>query len=197
MNLVERAKNIMFNPKQEWEVVKAESITTSDLYTKYAIILAAIPAVAGFIGYTAFGISWGFGTIKLPVSTALTWAIITYVTSLVGAVILSFIVDALAPSFGSTKDMVASTKVVVFGYTPAWVAGIFYLFPSLGVIAALAGIYGLVLMYMGLQKVKDVPQDKMVGYFVVIIIVAILVYFVMGLIVSSVALGDYMIDRSF
>jgi hypothetical protein len=197
MNLVERAKNIMFNPKQEWEVVKAESITTSDLYTKYAIILAAIPAVAGFIGYTVFGISWGFGTIKLPVSTALTWAIITYVTTLVGAVILSFIVDALAPSFGSTKDMVASTKVVVFGYTPAWVAGIFYLFPTLGVIAALAGIYGLVLMYMGLQKVKDVPQDKMVGYFVVIIIVAILVYFVMGLIVSSVALGDYMIDRSF
>jgi hypothetical protein len=197
MNLVERAKNIMFNPKQEWEVVKAESITTSDLYTKYAIILAAIPAVAGFIGYTVFGISWGFGTIKLPVSTALTWAIITYVTTLVGAVILSFIVDALAPSFGSTKDMVASTKVVVFGYTPAWVAGIFYLFPTLGVIAALAGIYGLVLMYMGLQKVKDVPQDKMVGYFVVIIIVAILVYFGMGLIVSSVALGDYMIDRSF
>lgn len=197
MNLVERAKNIMFNPKQEWAVVKTETITTGELYTKYAIILAAIPAIAGFIGYTMFGLSWGFGTIKLPVGTSLTWAIVTYITSLAGVFILSFIVDALAPSFGSTKDMVASTKVVVYAYTPAWVAGIFYIFPTLEIIVALAGIYGLVLMYMGLQKVKDVPQDKMAVYFIVIIIVAIVVYFVMGLIVSSIAFSGYMLDRSF
>lgn len=197
MNLVERAKNIMFNPKQEWEVIKTEPAAVGDLYTKYAIILAAIPAIAGFIGYTVFGLSWGFGTIKLPVGTSLTWAVITYVSALVGVFIVSFIVDALAPNFGSTKDMVASTKVVVYSYTPAWVAGIFYIFPSLSVIAALAGIYGLVLMYMGLQKLKDVPQDKLAVYFIVVIIVAIVVYFVMGLIVSSVAFGSYMIDRSF
>ena len=197
MNLVDRAKNIMFNPKQEWEVIKAESITTQELYTKYAIILAAIPAAAGFIGYSIFGISWGFGTIKLPAGTSITWAIVTYITSLAGVFILSLIVDALATSFGSTKDSVSSTKVVVFAYTPAWVAGIFYIFPTLGFIAALAGIYGLVLMYMGLQRVKNVPQDKMAVYFIVVIIVAIVVYFVMGLIVSSVAFSGYMFDRNF
>jgi len=195
MNLVERAKNIMFNPKQEWEVIKTESVTIGDLFTKYAIILAAIPAVAGFIGYTLFGLSWGFGTIKIPVGASLTWAVITYVTALIGVFIISFIIDALAPSFGSTKDMVASTKVVVYGYTPGWVAGVFYILPSLGIIVALAGIYGLVLMYMGLQKVKDVPQDKMPIYFIVVIVVAIIVYVVMGLIVTSVAFGDYMITH--
>ncbi|OGU27515.1 MAG: hypothetical protein A2057_05330 [Ignavibacteria bacterium GWA2_35_9] len=194
MNLVERAKNIMFNPKQEWEVIKAESITTGDLYTKYAIILAAIPAIAGFIGYTVFGLSWGFGTIRIPASSSLIWAVVSYITGLAGIFILSFIVDALAPSFGSTKDMTASTKVVVFAYTPAWVAGIFFIFPTLGFIAALAGIYGLVLMYTGLQKVKDVPQDKIVVYFIVIIIVAIVVYFIMGAIVSAVAFGGYMMS---
>ena len=194
MNLVERAKNIMFNPKQEWEVIKAESITTGDLFTKYAVILAAIPAIAGFIGYTVFGLSYGFGTIRISAGSSLTWAIITYATTLVGIFIISFIVDALAPSFGSTKDMVASTKVVVYAYTPAWVAGILNIFPALGFIAALAGIYGLVLMYMGLQRVKDVPQDKMVVYFIVIIIVAIVVYFIMGAIVSAVAFGGYMMS---
>jgi hypothetical protein len=195
MNLVERAKNIMFNPKQEWEVIKAESTTIGDLFTQYAMILAAIPAIAGFIGYSVFGFSYGFGTIRIPVGSSLTWAIVTYVTSLAGIFILSFIVDALAPSFGSTKDMVASTKIVVYAYTPAWVAGIFYIFPSLGFIVALASIYGLVLMYMGLQKVKDVSQDKIVIYFVVIIIAAIVVYFIMGLIVSSVAFGGYMMSE--
>ncbi len=197
MSLVDRAKNIMFNPKQEWEVIKAESAAVGDLYTKYAIILALIPAVAGFIGYTVFGISWGFGTIKLPAGTSLTWAIVTYVTSLAGVAIISFIVDALAPNFGSTKDMVASTKVAVYAYTPAWVAGIFYIFPSLGIIVALAGIYSLILMYMGLQKVKNVPQDKMAVYFIVIIIVAIVIYFVMGLIVRQIAFSGYMLDAGF
>jgi len=187
----------MFNPKQEWEVIKAESITTGELFTKYAIILAAIPAIAGFIGYSLFGLSWGFGTIKLGVGTSLTWAIVTYITSLLGVFILAFIIDALAPSFGSTKDMVASTKVAVYSYTPAWVAGIFYIFPSLGIIVLLASIYGLVLMYMGLQKVKDVPQDKLAIYFVVIVIVAIVVYFVMGLIVSSIAFSGYMTNAAF
>jgi len=194
MNLVERAKNIMFNPKQEWEAIKAESITTKELYTKYAMILAAIPAIAGFIGYTIFGLSWGLGTIRIAVSSTVLWAIVTYVTGLAGIYIISFIVDALAPSFGSTKDMTASTKVVVYAYTPAWVAGIFQIFPVLGFIVALASIYGLVLMYMGLQKVKDVPQDKIAVYFIVIIIVAIVVFFVMGAIVSAVAFSGYMMS---
>jgi Yip1 domain len=194
MNLVERAKNIMFNPKQEWEAIKAESITTKDLYTKYAMILAAIPAIAGFIGYTIFGLSWGFGTIRISVSTSILWGVITYITGLVGVYIISFIVDALAPSFGSTKDMTASTKVVVYSYTPAWVAGIVQIFPVLGFIVALASIYSLVLMYMGLQKVKAVPQDKLVVYFIVIIIVAIIVFFVMGAIVSAIAFSGYMMS---
>ncbi len=194
MNLVERAKNIMFNPKQEWEAIKAESITTKDLYTKYAMILAAIPAIAGFIGYTMFGLSLGIRSMGITAGSSMVWAIVTYITGLAGIYIISFIVDALAPSFGSTKDMIASTKVVVYAYTPAWVAGIFNIFPVLGFIVALASIYSLVLMYMGLQKVKDVPQDKIVVYFIVIIIVAIVVFFVMSAIVTAIAFGGYMIS---
>ena len=194
MNLVERAKNIMFNPKQEWEAIKAESITTKDLYTKYAMILAAIPAIAGFIGYSMFGLSLGIRSMGITAGSSMVWAIVTYFTGLAGIYIISFIVDALAPSFGSTKDMIASTKVVVYAYTPAWVAGIFNIFPVLGFIVALASIYSLVLMYMGLQKVKDVPQDKIVVYFIVIIIVAIVVFFVMSAIVTAIAFGGYMIS---
>jgi len=37
----------------------------------------------------------------------------------------------------------------------------------------------------------------MTVYFIVIIIAAIVVYFIMGLIVSSIAFSGYMIDRNF
>ncbi len=55
MNLVDRAKNILLQPKQEWAVIEAETTDTKTLYTSYAMILAAIPAVAGFIGMSIIG----------------------------------------------------------------------------------------------------------------------------------------------
>ena len=60
MNLVERAKNIILKPKQEWQVIAAEPHTVPGLYTQYVMILAAIPAVAAFIGFSLIGTS-GFG----------------------------------------------------------------------------------------------------------------------------------------
>ncbi len=195
MNLVDRVKNLLLSPAKEWEVIKGETWTTADLFTKYAIILAAIPALAGFLGYTFFGLSYGFGTIKLGFGTSLTWAILTYIFSLVGVFVLGFIIDALAPSFGSTKDMVASLKVAVFSSTAGWVAGILNIFPALGILVAIASIYGLVLLYMGLQRVKDVPKEKMVGYFVVVLIAAILVYVIIGAIVGGIAFSSVALTR--
>lgn len=43
-------------------------------------------------------------------------------------------------------------------------------------------------MYLSLKIVKTPPEDKLIGYFIVVIIVAIIVYFVIGMIVTAVAL---------
>lgn len=190
MNLVDRAKNILFSPAKEWEVIKAEETTVKDLLMKYAVPLATIPALAGLIGFTVFGISWGFGSYSLPFSLSIKWAIITYILSLVGVFIIVFIMDLLAPNFGSSKDMVSCMKVVVYSFTASWVGGIFNLFPSLSIIGALAGIYSLVLMYQGMKIVKQVSQEKIVGYFISVIIAAIVVYVVTGLIVNAFAFGS-------
>jgi hypothetical protein len=195
MNLVLRAKNIIISPASEWEVIKQESTSIGELFSKYAIILAAIPAIAGFIGYSLFGISLGFISYHVPIGSGILWAVLTYILNLVGVYVIALIVDALAPSFGSTKDMTASMKVVVFSYTPAWVAGILYVIPSLSILVMLAGIYTLVLMYLGLQKVKDVPKEKMVGYIVVVIVVSLVVYFIIGAIVSAIAFAGLLTSR--
>jgi len=190
MNLVERAKNILLAPVKEWEVIKGENLTIVDMFTKYAMILAAIPAVAGFIGYSLIGISYGFGTFRVPIGTSLVWAILQYVLSLGGVFLIAFIMDALAPTFGCTKNLVAAVKIIVFSYTAAWVAGILNIIPSLGILVGIASIYSLYLMYLGMKIVKEVPGDKLVGYFVVTIIAAVVVFFVVGMIVSAVAFGS-------
>ncbi len=195
MNLFDRAKNILITPKTEWEVIKNEQTYVSDLFTKYVLILALIPAVAGFIGQSLVGISLGpFGSYKMPVERGLLYLVLYYAMTVGAVYLLAFIVDALAPSFGSQKDMIASLKVVVFSYTAAWVAGIFQIFPLLGFLGVIGGLYGLYLLYLGLKIVKETPQDKLVGYFIVIIIVTIVVYFVIGMIVTAIAFGGMMMD---
>ncbi len=189
MNLVERAKNVLFSPKSEWEVIKNESMTISQIFTQYVVILAAIPAVAGFIGYSLVGHSSVFGSYKVPIGDGLIWAVVTYILSLVGVYVVAFIADALAPNFGGTKDMVASVKAVAFSYTASWIGGIFSIIPVLSFLTLIAGIYSLYLFYLGLKALKNVPQEKYVGYFVVVIIVTIVVYVVIGLITSAIAFG--------
>ena len=47
--LIERAKAILLSPKTEWDVIANEPASVTTLYRKYAMILAAIPAVAQFL----------------------------------------------------------------------------------------------------------------------------------------------------
>ena len=191
MNLVDRVKNILITPKTEWEVIKNEQSTTADLFTKYVMILALIPVVATFIGQSLIGMSLGpFGSYKIPVTNGLIYAVVYYILSIAGVYLIGFIIDALAPSFGSTKNMEASLKVAVYSYTAAWLAGIFSVIPVLGILGIL-GLYSLYLMYLGLEIVKDTPKDKLVGYLIVVIIIAIVVYFVIGMIVAAIALPSF------
>ncbi|MDD8012362.1 MAG: Yip1 family protein [Acidobacteriota bacterium] len=190
MNLVERAKNIILAPAKEWDVIKGENLTIADMFMKYAVILAAIPAVAGFIGYVVIGMSYGFGTFRVPVGTALVWAILSYVLSLAGIFLLAFVIDALAPTFGCTKNMVAAVKIAVFSYTPVWVAGILGIIPALSVLMLIASIYSLYLLYLGMQKIKEPAKEKLMPYFIVSLVAMIVIYWLVGFLVSRIAFGS-------
>ena len=55
MSIVARAKNIILNPTDEWNVIAGEPATVGGLFTGYAMILAAIPLAAGIIFTGALG----------------------------------------------------------------------------------------------------------------------------------------------
>jgi hypothetical protein len=186
MNLVERAKGILLNPKGEWEKIKGESTTATELIMQYAIILAAIPAVASFIGLSLIGTSMMGFTFRWPIGSGLFRAIMTYALSVGGAYLMGFIIDALAPNFGAQKDLNASMKVAVYSMTATWVAGIFFIIPALAMIAILAGFYSLFLLFLGMQTVKAAPQDKQMGYFIVSLVVAIVINMIIYFLTNSI-----------
>ena len=48
--LIDRAKSILLKPKSEWEVIDAEPASVGSIFIGYAMILAAIPPLAGLVG---------------------------------------------------------------------------------------------------------------------------------------------------
>ncbi len=187
--IFQRAMAIITKPVDEWKKIKGEPSTVADLFTNYAIILAAIPAIAGFLGWMMIGKSFMGITIRIPFGNSIVWAVLMYIFSLVGVYILSFVIDTLAPNFGSKKDMTASTKIAVYSTTPSWVGGIFHIIPALGILAMVAGFYSLYLLFLGIKEIKEPTGDKATPYFIVVIVTYIIVAFLISFIVGTIAFG--------
>ena len=186
--LIERVKGIVLSPKTEWEKIAAETTDVKSLYFGYAMILAAIPAICGFIGSTVIGVSLPIvGTIRTGVGAALVQLVLSYVLGLAVIYVVSLIVTALAPTFDGQKDPVQALKLIVYSSTPVWLAGVFSLVPLLGVLGIIAGLYGLYLLYIGLTPLMKNPQEKSMGYTALIIVCYIVLAIIMGVIVAAVA----------
>ena len=174
MNLVDRAKNIILRPKEEWPIVDNETTDVPSLYKNYIVPLAAIPVIGGLIGISLVGMPMPFGgTYHMPFGPSLGSALARYVLSLVGVYVVALIVNALAPSFSGEKNLVQALKVTAYAYTPAWLAGIFLLIPWLGVLGLLASLYSLYLLYLGLPVLMKSRPDRALGYTAVVVISAV------------------------
>lgn len=191
VSLFERVKNIIVTPKTEWARIDAEPATIGSIFTSYVLILAAIGPIAMLIGQQVFGVG-GFGyTWKPPIAYSVGSAVLTYLLSLVAVYVSSLVIDALAPSFGGTKDPVKAFKVAAYAATPGWIAGIFNIIPMLGWLALIGALYGLYLLYLGLPRLMRVTEDKAVGYTVVVVVVQIVLYFVAAFLVGMLVLSIF------
>jgi hypothetical protein len=192
MSIVDRAKNILMKPNEEWKVIASEPATVGGLFTGYAVPLAAIPLVAsilftGLLGLSAAGMGGlGGAGVAMGVGAVAGMAVIGYVISLAVLYLMSIIVNAVSPSFNGKSDIVQSTKLMTYASTPTWVVGLVSWVPILGALLALAAIaYVVYLIYTGLQPVLAVPQEKVAGFTVVIV----LIYVVMSLVLSAILIG--------
>ncbi|RSU18436.1 YIP1 family protein [Sphingomonas koreensis] len=184
-NLIERIKNILLKPKEEWERIDAEPATVGGLMTGWVVPLAAIGPVAGLIGGLVFGYGGMFGiTIRPSVTMAVTGAVISYLLALLCAWLFSKIIDALAPSFGGQKNPVQAMKVAAYSGTAAYLAGVFQIIPALGILGLL-GLYSLYLLYLGLPRLMKAPADKAMGYTIVTVVVAIVLFFVVSVVTGA------------
>lgn len=187
MTLTERIKAILVSPDTEWPVIERESGDPATLFTSYVLYLAAIPAIAGFIGSSIFGVSTPVGTIRAGIFAGLFGAILRYVLAFVTVYLVAMIVDALAPTFQGQKNFQNALKLTVYSYTPVWLAGIFLLVPGLRFLTIL-GLYGFYLLWKGLPVLIKSPPERSIGYCIAILVCSFIVNLLVGAIIGLVVL---------
>lgn len=151
-------------PKKEWKSIKEERCTVGKCFCSHVLILAAIPAIAGYIGTTQVGWSFGgFEVHKLTTQSALQIAIITYLTMLVAVFSLGKAIHWMGQTYGSKQTLPQAIALAAYTATPLWVMGLFFLYPILWVnmlIGLPALAYSVYLLYTGVPVMMGVSQER-------------------------------------
>ncbi|WP_373492477.1 Yip1 family protein [Parasphingorhabdus sp.] len=186
-SLLNRAKAILLQPRQEWPVIEGEAASIVDIYKSYVIPLAAIGPVAAFIHAVVFGNSF-FGITHRPsFLSSLSSAVVSYIFTLIGVFLMALVIDFLATRFGGTANRNNAFKLAAYSATAAWVAAIFQLVPGLGMLTLL-GLYGLYLLYVGIPIMMKAPDDKALIYTVAIVVVGAIAGMIFSLVLAPLML---------
>ncbi|MBS1818478.1 MAG: YIP1 family protein [Acidobacteria bacterium] len=193
MTLVDRVRNICVSPNTEWPVIAQERTEPATLVTSYLLPLAAIGAVASFIGSSMLRAVLPFGGLGGGIISGLIGACVSILLTIIGCYVIAFIINALAPTFGGRSDFNQAFKTSVYSYTPGLAAGVLLIIPVLGwLVAMIAGLYGLYLLYLGLPVMMQSPKEKAVGYTVIVVVASIVLWFVVTMIMAVLGFAGMM-----
>ena len=186
-SLVNRVREIILRPKQEWLVIDKEVTTISAMYRSYVAPLAAIGAIATAIGSILFGTVTAQGIVRVSPVGAIVGALISFALSLVACYIVAMVINNLATQYGGTQNMVQAFKVSAYSSTAQFLAGVFAIFPPLAILGIL-GLYSIYLLYLGLPVLMKAPAERATAYTITVIIVAVIIFIVIG-IVAGIFIG--------
>lgn len=190
MDIIKRAKDILVTPKTAWHTIAEENQNQLVILTTYLIPLALIPALASFIGYGLIGHNV-MGIHIGSVGFGLRQAILSFISSLGGVYLSAWVISLLSPKFEQAKDFNRAFQLVSYSYTPIFVAGILLIIPSLSIVATLAGLYGLYLLYQGMTPILQTPDDKRNTFFIVSLLSIIVASILVTTLLSALIIKPY------
>ncbi|HQW84547.1 MAG TPA: Yip1 family protein [Ferruginibacter sp.] len=180
MNIIDRVKNILLTPKTEWQVISGETASPQSLLMGYVLPLAVIASLGSLL--KGFLFAGGLG-----LKYFIILAVIAFISTVLAYYITVIVVDMLAPSFASEKDLGKSAQLVAYSATPSYIGALLSFIPVLGWLLPLAAwVYGIYLMYLGIGPLKKTPEDKKVVYMVVAYLVMIALYFILAAVLGAI-----------
>lgn len=176
--ILSRAYGLLREPNKEWQQIKAEETTVQHILLGYVAPLAAIPPICDLIGSTLFN-----RLLVIEPGEAIIRAVVTWVVSVALVFLLGLLINTLADQFEADRDDLAAHKVAAYSLTPAFLSGIFSLWPPLWWLSLFALGAMVYIMYRGLPILMKAPQERALSYAASVTIAAM----VAGVVLFSLA----------
>jgi hypothetical protein len=173
-----RAYGLLREPNKEWQQIKAEETTVPHILLGYVAPLAAIPPICDLIGSTLFN-----RLLVIEPGEAIIRAVVTWLVSVALVFLLGLLINTLADQFEADRDDLSAHKVAAYSLTPAFLSGIFSLWPPLWWLSLFALGAMVYIMYRGLPILMKAPQERALSYAASVTIAAM----VAGIILFSLA----------
>lgn len=189
MSILDRARDLILNPRVTWHEIKDEQVEPKDLFYNYAAPLALVPAVVGLIIITIIGIKLpSGGHVRAPFLEAFLGGAIGYGFNLLTVYVSAMIIRQLAKYFQSKADLNQTVKLAVYSMSPAWLVSVIALIPGLSLLTVL-GAYGIYLFVLGLPTLLDTPNNKVALYAVISLTACLFVHIIFSLILVALVYG--------
>jgi hypothetical protein len=177
----------MTRPKAEWAKIRDEHCSVTRCYCSHVLFLAALPAVAGFIGTSQVGWSVAGETpVKLNPDVALKISIAFYIAMLATVFAIGKLVHWMGQTYGAKQSLPQCIALAAYTATPLFLVGIMLLYPLPWLdflIAIFALSYTVYLLYLGLPIMMDVSEDK--GFLFSSAVLAVGLVMLVGLLAAS------------
>ena len=182
---IDRVKAILVTPRTEWPRIEAEPATVPSIVRDWLVWLAAIPAIAAFVGFSLIGFGAMGLTVRVPLLAGIAQAIASVVLAVAMTWLIAKVADALAPRFGGRSDFLGAFKLIAYGATASMVGGVFYALPSLSVLALLGSLYSIWLIRLGVPVTMKVPEARAWAYTAVLIACAVVATLLLSAITAA------------
>ena len=151
------------DPVNEWEKIREEQ-KTKGKGVGFIFLLAAIPAISGYIGTTQVGWRIGVGDpVRITGESAISIAIIFYVAMIVGVFSIGWVIHLLGKAYEVEKPLPLCITLAAYTATPLFMIGLMIVYPVLWlnmVLGLPALAYTVYLLYSGLPVMMEIPAER-------------------------------------
>ena len=191
--LLNHVWGLFAHPEDEWKTIRKERCTVTRCYCSHVLILAAIPALAGYFGTTQVGwdVPGGREIHKLTPQSALQIAILFYFAMLVAVVTVGALIHWMGKTYGSRQSLSQCIVLASYTATPLFLIGAMLLYPLLWLnmlIGLPALAYTVYLLYTGVPVMMGVSKER--GFLFASAVLAVGLVMLVGLLVTTVILWD-------
>jgi hypothetical protein len=180
------------HPVREWESVRAENASTGTAL-RHVLLLAAVPAVSGYVGTTQFG--WQIGTadtVRLTSASAGTIALLYYAVIIAAVLSMAWMIRWMGETYGASQSLTRCVVLAAYIPIPLFLVGVAQLYPVLWfnlLVGLPAAAYTVFLLYLGIPVMMEIPAER--GFLFASAVLAFGLVGLVGVLAATVILWSF------